>query len=106
LDCFDLARTNKHFTTKVFGIKYCVHSPEDKKTLLISGIVDDMVVSCMNYDFITSKILQLNDTRPQTKEFTEETFPRFVASLSLKELLVYDNTKLFDRYLGYRTQSL
>mgnify|MGYP006075688117 FL=1 len=106
LDCFDLARTNKDFTTKVFGIKYCVHSPEDKKTLLISGIVDDMVVSCMNYEFITTKIMQLNDACPSSKEFTEEMFPRFVASLSLKELLVYDNTKLFDRYLGYRTQAL
>ena len=31
LECFDLARTSKEFLTKVYGIKFCVHCPGEKK---------------------------------------------------------------------------
>tara|TARA_Y100001958_G_scaffold48682_2_gene32557 strand:- start:10096 stop:13536 length:3441 start_codon:yes stop_codon:yes gene_type:complete len=106
LECFDLARTSKDFLTKVYGIKFCVHCPEEKKTLIISGITDDIIVSCLNYEYIQSKLLNLREHVPESKEFEDTMFDRYINSLTLKELLVYDNDKLYEKYIGYRTQTL
>ena len=55
LDCFDLARTSKSFQTKVYGIKVSIPDYNNKQTIIISGVVDDILLECMNYKFITKK---------------------------------------------------
>lgn len=105
-ECFDLARTSKEFLTKVYGIKFCVHCADERKTLIISGIADDIIISCLNYSYIDTKLLNLKENVPESKEFEENMFSRFVDSLTLKELLVYENEKLYERFIGYRTQTL
>ena len=58
LDCFDLARTTKNFQTKVYGIKVCFQNPEkNEKTLIVSAIVDEMVIDCLNEDSLLRKKL-------------------------------------------------
>ena len=104
LECFDLARTSKNFLTKVYGIKFCVHCQEEKKTLIISGVTDDIMVSCLNYEYIQSKLLNLRTNHPDSKEFSDGMFERYINSLTLKELLVYDNDKLFEKFISCRTQ--
>jgi ATP-dependent Lon protease len=106
LECFDLARTSKGFLPKVYGIKFCVHCPDEKKTLIISGITDDIIISCLNYDYIIGKLLNLKEHVPDANEYKDDMFERYINSLTLKELLVYDNDKLYEKFLGYRTQTL
>jgi hypothetical protein len=48
-DCFDLARTSKSFQTKVFGIKLAIQHETLKKTLIICGIVDEIM---LEYQYI------------------------------------------------------
>ena len=103
LECFDLARTSSDFFSKVYGIKFCVHNKFAKKTLLISGISDDIMPCCLNYKYIESKLHKLKLNKPDSKQFTGEIFERYVNSLTLKEILVYDNTKLYDKFAGYCT---
>ena len=103
LECFDLARTSRDFFSKVYGIKFCVHNKCAKKTLLVSGITDDIMPSCLNYTYIENKLHSLKSNKPESKEFADEIFERYVNSLTLKELLVYDDDKLYDKFIGYCT---
>ena len=48
LDCFDLARTQQNFLTKVYGIKICFQNEDEKKTLILSGIIDDIGMQFIN----------------------------------------------------------
>ena len=48
LDCFDLSRTSKKFQKRVHGIKICFQNPEERKTLIISAMTDDMLINCMS----------------------------------------------------------
>ena len=48
-DCFDLARTSKEFKKKVYGIKVAIQNETEKKTLIISGVVDDILIECTNH---------------------------------------------------------
>jgi len=104
LDCFDLARTSKSFQTKVYGIKFCIQSPEQHKTLIICAIVDDLMIECLNYPFISHKMGTINDEKPSDSDFTSNSFERFTKCLSLKEILVYSNKELYNRYMGYINQ--
>jgi len=104
LDCFDLARTSKKFQTKVYGIKVCFQHPEKRKTLIISAIVDEMVIDCLNDKFIEQKIQSLFQDKPKDDIFQNEDFHRFVKSLTLKLLLVYNNKELYQKYIGYISQ--
>ena len=104
LDCFDLARTTKNFQTKVYGIKICFQNPEKRKTLIVSAIVDEMVIDCLNDDFIQDKISNLLKDKPKDDIFQNEDFLRFVKSLTLKLLLVYNNKELYQKYTGYVSQ--
>ena len=51
-DCFDLARTSKNFQTKVYGIKIALQHPELRKTMIICGVADDVLIQCFNHAYI------------------------------------------------------
>ena len=104
LDCFDLARTTKNFQTKVYGIKVCFQNPEKRKTLIVSAIVDEMVIDCLNENFIEDKIQNLLKNKPNDDIFQTDDFIRFTKSLTLKLLLVYSNKELYQKYTGYISQ--
>jgi len=104
LDCFDLSRTSKSFQTKVYGIKVSIHNEKEKKTLIICGIIDDMMIDCMNFDYIDNKHASLMHDIPKDPEFHSESFVRFVKCLTVKELLIYNNDELYNRFMGYISQ--
>ena len=105
LDCFDLARTSKNFQTKVYGIKICFQNVLKRKTLIVSAIADDMVISCMSLPYLNTKLLELHQYKPKDPIFISQDFNRFCDSLTLKELLVYGNKELYQRYQGYINQT-
>jgi len=55
-DCFDLARTSRSFQTKVYGIKIALHHNTKRKTLIICGIVDDILLQCINEPYLKAKL--------------------------------------------------
>ena len=87
LDCYDLARTGKKFQVKVYGIKICFQNLMKKKTLIVSAIADDMIISCSNLQFFNNKILLLHKEKPQDTDFNTEDFSRFVDSPYLKRFI-------------------
>ncbi len=103
-DCFDLARTSKSFQTKVYGIKLAIQHEKLKKTLIICGIVDEIMIECLNYKFIKNKIEEIIKNRPPDPDFNDDSFKRFVDILTVKEQLVYSNDELYNKYVGILNQ--
>jgi endopeptidase La len=104
LECFDLARNSKNFQLKVYGIKVALQHPEHKKTIIVSGIVDDILIECINNKYIEEKINKLLNDKPNDEIFNIKYFERFLLTLTLKDLLVYNNEELYNRFAGYITQ--
>jgi ATP-dependent Lon protease len=100
LDCFDLARTSRSFQTKVYGIKINLHDYKQKKTYIVACIVDDIILSCLNYSFVINRLISLNKDKPTEPDYNIEHWEYYVSSLTLKELLVYNNS---DIYLKFQT---
>jgi endopeptidase La len=104
LDCFDLSRSLKTFQTKVYGIKLAIQCPEQKKTLIVSGIIDDVIVECLNFPYVNGVLEKLNMTKPNSSDYSDECFHRFVMSLTLKDLLVFNSDDLHNRFAGHLNQ--
>ena len=104
-DCYDLSRTSNNFQTKVYGIKISFQNILQKKTLIMTGIVDDILLKCFNDNFVNEKIKSLAINIPNDCIFLEEDFKKFVESLTLKELLIYSDDELYNKFIGYNNQS-
>ena len=104
LECFDLARTSRNFITKVHGIKITFNNEKERKTLILSGLVDDLLMSCFDHEYLQNKTKSVYDNRPNEPDFNTDDFEEFMKSLTLKELLVYNNDELYNRYIGYLNQ--
>jgi len=100
LDCFDMARTNKNFASRVFGIKVAVHNYAEQKTIIIGGLVDNVFLDCTSFDYITHKISNLWKNIPKDPEFIAESFTKFMKSLTLKDTLVFSNDEIYSKYLS------
>ena len=55
-DCFDLARTKRNFQIRVYGIKLAIQDAAQKQTLIISGVVDDILLDCINNNYLSKDI--------------------------------------------------
>lgn len=105
LSCTDVATVYKQFHMKVHGIKICVNSVPLKKSLLIYGIVDDIVLDFLNNKYIVQKIKLLKDHIPADPGFQPEVFDRFLSSLTLKDYLVNDDyADLYNKFAGTTAQ--
>ena len=104
LECFDLCRTSKTFQTKVYGIKIVVHNYSLNKSYIISCLVDDVILSCLDYKFIKNKINLLNTHCTPETNCNNIYWNKYITSLTLKDILVYNENELLHKYEGIINQ--
>jgi len=103
LEAFDLARTMRGFYTKVYGVKVAFRNHSQRKTLIVNCLIDDVMLNCSGSEFIESRLNNLK-TNPPSEEEEKKTFNRFLECLTMKDLLVYRDDELKNRYVGYTNQ--
>jgi ATP-dependent Lon protease len=105
LTCIDTGSSYKQFNMKVFGIKLLIRNVALKKSLLIYGIVDDVVIDFLDSKYITQKRANLLANLPPDG-FQKDSFDKFLSSLILKDYLIYEaDSDLYARYAGYISQN-
>ena len=101
LDSIDVGVKIKQFHLKVYGIQVIVHNPQHKKSLIISGTVDDIIIEFLNNKFINLKYQSIKNNVPHSQEFKGNTFDRFIQSLNLKDYLISEPHEVYSKYAGY-----
>ena len=101
LDTSDISIKIKPFHLKVYGIQIIVHNPQHKKSLIITGSVDDIIIDFLNNKFVNLKNKSIQDNAPNSLEFQSETFGRYIKSLNLKDYLIFEPHEIYSRYAGY-----
>jgi ATP-dependent Lon protease len=104
LECFDLARTSNNFQLKVNGIKVALHNYEQKKTIIICGIIDDILLECMSFYYVKNRMQNIVENKPKDNDFETSYFERFIKTLTIKDLLIYSNEELYNRFIGHLNQ--
>jgi len=105
IDCYDLCRTSNNFYTKVFGVKIVFQNPETKNTIIVNGIITELLISCFNNDFLTKRKHDCIKNKPSDDEFQTDVFDKFIKHLTIKEWLIYNNKELYNRFVGYNNQA-
>jgi len=106
LDCYDISTSVELFFVKVHGLKLVIMNNALNKTLIISGYVDDIVLELVNNAFIRSRLQSAREhanVNLHKLECGEQSFERFLSSLSLKELLIHNQSDLFEKYAGMQS---
>jgi ATP-dependent Lon protease len=106
LECFDLARSSSHFQTRVYGLKICFQNPNKKETLIIKAVIDDLTYECIDSAYIKNKVKLLHTGIPNDDRYKTNDFSRFVNSITLKQLLVYNKDELYHKYIGCINQNV
>ena len=105
LECLDLSRTNKIFQIQVYGIKVIIHNFKKRETYIISCLVDDILLSCIDNYFIINKYSKLESEKPKDNEYKNEDWENFKKFCTLKELLILNNNEIYTKYISILTQN-
>ena len=99
-ECFDIDPANINFQNRIYGIKVVIHNIEKQHTILVYGVIEDIMLELIDDKMITDKINSLNENKP-----TEDvkSYERFIKCLTLKDLLIYSNDCLKEKYTTFIT---
>lgn len=106
LDCFDVSIKVKPFHLNVFGIRVVLHNKNNEKTIVVSGITDNVMLDFLDSQFINNKkkelleIFNLNDDKTSTYE---ENYNRYINTLILKDYIINTPNELYLKYCGYNS---
>ena len=89
LTCFDISTNYKQFHMKVYGIKIYIHNFLTNKSIIIYGVIDDIILDLFNNKYINIQKRKLLDNVPDEPDFKSNIFTNFISSLTLKDYLVY-----------------
>lgn len=99
-ECFDL--TNELFDVtfqyRISGIRIVIHNTEKQHTMVVYGLIEDIMPEFIENTVIKEKLYQLYSVSD------EEIYKRFVGCLSLKELLTSATLKIHETYAAYKDQ--
>ena len=105
LTCFEVGTSYKQFNMRVFGIKLLIRNPALKKSLVVCGTVDDVVIDFLDSKYISQKRTNILANMPQDG-FQKDSFDKFLSSLILKDYLICENeSDLYARYAGHVSQN-
>ena len=108
LECIDLSRMYQSFYLRVYGMKIIIQNKEEKYTMLIDGIVDDLLTYKYENPFMMDKIHVFKDyVMGETNENYEdnEFLNNYCDALTVKDILVYSTEELTTKYLRTLTRS-
>jgi len=106
LACYDVINYFKQFHMKVYGIKIHINSEILKKSLVIYGYLDEVVVDFINNSYIANIQAQIKNNKPTEPDFQSESFDRYISMLTLKDYLMYINqTEIYGKFAGFISQN-
>jgi len=88
--CYPL-RQSENFKMECSGLKVVIHNHHQKKTLIVSGIIHEISLTCIENDFLLAKLQAI---RELDNDIDEKLVERYISSLSIKELLIYTAVEL------------
>ena len=105
-DCSDITSSYKQLHLKIYGMKLYITNQTLKKSLIIYGIVDDIIVDFLNSHYISMKQKNILSNLPNEENFKGETFKVFIASLILKDYFVHDDhIDIYNKFAGILTMN-
>ena len=103
LECFDVETGIESFTQNVYGVRVILHNERTRKTLVISGIVDDIHIECISNNYISARLEEL-EKLTIGRESTEQPLIRnIISTITLKDILIHGNGDIIKKMITLLT---
>ena len=99
-DCFETDNMNDNFHNNVYGLKLVLHNVEKQNTILVYGVVDDMVINLVDNEYLFEKIQFLKNSPPTDPLFHIKSYTTFIECLTIKEVLSYTPLEIQQNYIS------
>jgi ATP-dependent Lon protease len=109
LECFDIMRISTNFYLRIYGVKVLIHDIENKKSLLVNCIVDDVLINNIELKFLINNkknlLIYLKTNNLHKNDlFNIESWNNYYNNLNIKDFLIYNEQELFNKYIYIITQ--
>ena len=104
MDVFPVIKfQNENITYKVHGGKVVFTNESTEQTMIVYGYFDDIPLNFTTNHFLRAKMANVISNVPTTGEFSSPLFEIFMSSMSLRDILIYDQATIYDIFMGYKT---
>ena len=103
-ECYDADVSAKSLYVKLHGIRIVIHYEKAQKTLIVQGIVDDLVLECVENKYVECRKNSLLQNIPNAETYDGEIMNRIIESLTLKDVLIYGNSDIYKRHIAIITE--
>jgi ATP-dependent Lon protease len=90
-ECYDIEKTNATFYQKIHGIRVIIQNEKQKKTLVISGIIEDIDIQCFSNLYVDKRINELIRISNSYIDQEKYIFNRIIETTTFKEILIFGN---------------
>jgi len=104
-ECFDTDKSTESFYHKIFGIRIVIHNEIAKKTIIISGIVDNIELECFSNEYIDFRKDEIKKSAEEYEKSEKEIILRILESFNLKEILVFGTEDLQKKMMSIIIES-
>jgi hypothetical protein len=94
-ECYEGDSTSAKFNMKIHGIRIVLQNPKTQKTLIIHGIVDDIIPDVIANKYIEKRKRSILENVAENSAIDLDILNRYVKTLSVKDLLVYGNEDIY-----------
>jgi ATP-dependent Lon protease len=99
-ECFDIDLNSKPIYTKIYGVRVVIHCAHTQKTLIIQGIVDDIVLDCVQNAYVNERKRTILGGCPSSETFDAKLMERIRDTLSLKDILVFGDGDIYKKHIA------
>lgn len=96
LECYDIDN-HKCFHTKIAGIRVVIQNESLKKTLIITGIVDEIELDCINNKYAFSRKIDILENLSGYSLGDQEIMKRIIDTFTVKNILLYGNEDVYKK---------
>lgn len=99
-ECFEIDLSSKPIYAKIYGIRVVIHCAKTQKTLIIQGIIDDVVLDCVQNSYITERKRTILSGRPESDTFDQKITERICETLTLKDILIFGDNDIYKKHIS------
>ena len=105
IECIDDDdNTNCNIYEKQLFIKCIFHNYKLKKSIVISGFLYDIPLSCITNSYTSKRITELNHKSTMYSGIDSDIFKNIISNLSLKEILVFSDNDLAKNIINIKKE--
>jgi len=96
-ECFDVDTGTNLLYQRIYGIRVIIQNEKAKKSLLITGIIEDVQLDCIINEYVTTRMSDITTISGGRRELEGYIVGRIKDTMTLKDVLIHGNDDIIKK---------